>query len=65
MGKNNKDIKFEKESEEPRLGKIVNLGLNFAKDTKSNSGEVVENNKGTDLLQKRSQNSQRLWKTSS
>lgn len=42
VGKNNKDIKFEEETEEPRLEKIVDLGLNFAKDTKSNTDEVVE-----------------------
>ncbi|MCE3049956.1 hypothetical protein HAX54_046200 [Datura stramonium] len=43
---NNKDIKFEEESEEPRLGKIADVkDLNFAK----NIDEVVENNKDADF----------------
>ncbi|KAK4379971.1 hypothetical protein RND71_001833 [Anisodus tanguticus] len=48
--KNNKDIKFEEETEEPRLGKIADVkNLNFAKNTESNNDEVVENNKGADF----------------
>ncbi|XP_059280592.1 vesicle-associated protein 2-2-like [Lycium ferocissimum] len=51
--KNNKDIKFDEETEEPRLGKIVDVtDLNFAKNIEPNSDEVdgtmcqvVENNK--------------------
>ncbi|XP_009624922.1 vesicle-associated protein 2-2 isoform X2 [Nicotiana tabacum] len=50
VGKNNKDIKFEEETEEPRLGKIVDLGLNFAKNTESDTDEVVENSKGADFV---------------
>ncbi|KAJ8565952.1 hypothetical protein K7X08_008528 [Anisodus acutangulus] len=45
----NKDIKFEEETEEPRLGKIVDVtDLNFAKNTESNIDEVVENYKGAE-----------------
>ncbi|KAK4372542.1 hypothetical protein RND71_007926 [Anisodus tanguticus] len=46
----NKDIKVELETEEPRLGKIVDVtDLNFAKNTESNIDEVVENYKGADF----------------
>ncbi|XP_049385693.1 vesicle-associated protein 2-2-like [Solanum stenotomum] len=55
--KNNKDIKFEEETEEPRLGNIADVkDLNFAKNTESNIDgideticQVVENNKGADF----------------
>lgn len=55
--KNNKDIKFEEETEEPRLGKVADVkDLNFAKNTESNIDEVdetirqvVENKKSADF----------------
>ncbi|XP_019070460.2 vesicle-associated protein 2-2 [Solanum lycopersicum] len=55
--KNNKDIKFEEETEEPRLVNIADVkDLNLTKNTKSSIGEideticqVVENNKGADF----------------
>ncbi|XP_055818241.1 vesicle-associated protein 2-2 isoform X2 [Solanum dulcamara] len=55
--KNIKDIKFEEETEEPRLGNIADVkDLNFEKNTESNIVEidetiyqVVENNKGADF----------------
>ncbi|PHT58826.1 Vesicle-associated protein 1-1 [Capsicum baccatum] len=48
--KNNKDYKYEEETEEPSLGKIADVkDLNFAKNTESNIDEVAENNKGADF----------------
>lgn len=41
--KNNKDIKFEEETEEPRLGNSADdKDLNFAKNTESNIDEIDE-----------------------
>lgn len=55
--KNNNDIKFEEETEDPRLDKIVDIkNLNFAKNTNTNIDEidetmsqVVDNKKGSDF----------------
>lgn len=41
--KNNNDIKFEEETEDPRLDKIVDIkNLNFAKNTNTNIDEIDE-----------------------